>query len=331
VIVNKLRAPLAGYVMLAVLWTVMYRTVEGWSLLDSFWMVAISLSTIGYGEVHALSDRGRVLTMLCMLGGVSLHTYTLGQITRYIVEGGLAKDLRTRKRRREMERLDGHYVVVGLGRLGREVAAQLRDHGDQVVVIDKDPGVLEGFEGAATRIPGDASVDATMERAAIRRAKGLAVATGSTAINVFVTLTARELNPDIFILTRIDDPEAASKALRAGADGVISPYTLGGTRMAHTLTHPNASQFIERAEGREHSDIWIRDVEIGEGSPTQGTLRALNLRASFGITVVAIRYPDGRMVMTPGPDEALSAADVAVVAGTPESLTAFLAAARRQG
>ena len=328
-LLSKLRGPLLGYAVVLITAVAGYRYIEGWSALDAMWMVAITFTTIGYGEVHPLSDAGRYLTLGLIGSGVSLHTYTFTQVTRYFVEGGFSEALQARRRKRIMAELNGHFVVVGMGRLGRELAELLHLDGESVVAIDELAVALDNYEHAALKILGDASRDGVLRAASIERARGLAVATGSTAVNVFVVLSARELNPNLHILTRVDDPHASSKALRAGADRVFSPYRIGGIRMAHALLHPHAARFIEQAEARENPNLWIRDVAIGERAPCLGTLAEANLRQRYGVMVVALRRPNGVMLPTPGPDDALRPGDVAVVAGTPDAIHAFSEAVSR--
>jgi len=322
----KLRGPLLGYALVLAIAVLGYRWIEGWGVLDSLWMVAITFTTIGFGEVHPLSDSGRYLTLGLIGAGVSLHTYTFTQVTRYFVEGGFTASLQARRRKRIMSQLNGHFVVVGLGRLGHEIAELLYHDGETVVVIDEREDVLEKHERTALKILGDASHDSVLHAAAVSRARGLAVATGSTAVNVFVVLSARELNPDLYILARVDEAGASSKALRAGADRVFSPFRIGGIRMAHALLHPHAARFIEQAEARENPNLWIRDVSIGPEAPCLGRLVESNLRQLYGVMVVALRRPDGEMIPTPGPDDELRPGDVAVVAGTPGAIQAFASA-----
>ncbi len=322
-LLRRLRYVLLGYAVTLPIAAVGYRLLEGWRYIDGLWMVVITFTTIGYGEVHPLSDGGRLFTLGLIVTGLVLHTYTLSQITRYLVDGGLLADIRARRRRRIMEELSGHVIVVGLGRLGMEVAELLHADGERVVAIDTDEARLEACRYAALRILGDGSSDEVLTSAGIARARAVAVATGSSAVNVFVVLSARQLNPELHILTRVDEHEASSKALIAGADGVLSPYRIGGIRMAHAITHPHAARFIEQAEGREFPDLWIRDVPITEGSGCCGRLVELKLPARFGVMVVAVRRPGGELVSPPGPEVWLRPGDVAVVAGRPEAIQAF--------
>ena len=197
VLLSKFQTPIMALVLVLTGATVGYRFIENWSWLDSIWMVLITMTTIGYGEIHPLSPTGRLFTLAWVLLGVALGTYTVGQITRYIVEGELSSDLLSRKRRKTMRKLNDHFIVVGYGRLGREVTAELVHRGQAVAVIDKNE---KNFELAhlhhlqpALEIVGDGSDDEILEQAAIKRAKAIAIATGMDTTNIFITLSARAL------------------------------------------------------------------------------------------------------------------------------------------
>ena len=335
---ERLRWSLAWFFAITFAGALGYRFIEGWNWLDSIWMVVITLTTIGYGEVHHLSAGGRVFTMCLVMVGLGLGTYTLGQVSQLLVEGTFLQELRARRRRQIMESLQDHIIVIGSGRLGREVTAELVHRGRQVVVIDSSLSVLDAQERqeSLTAFPvkptlelvGDGSDDALLERAAIRRAKAIAVATGSDATNVFVTLTARQLNPQIHIVTRVDDDRTVEKAIRAGADTVVNPYGIGGARMAQGLLHPHAAQLLDQAVGRAHAEFEIEDVEIGPVPQYNGPLGDLNIPEQHGILLLALRTLDGRLHTSLDRHTKLSPGDIAVVVGRPAKVQAFARAAR---
>lgn len=303
-----------------------YRVIEHWAWLDSVWMVVITLTTIGYGERHELSDLGRWFTLLLIVAGLTVGTYTFGQVTRYIVEGDFRKDLRERRRRRLMGKLENHFIVVGLGRLGREVAEELHHRGHLVVAIEVEPDESE-IPFLALRLRGDGSSDEILERAAIKRARGIAVATGSDATNIFVTLSARQLNPGIHVITRVDDGASVQKAIRAGANAVINPYGISGARMAQGLVHPHAAQLLDRAVGRAHNEFEIEDVPIGEVEHYHGRLGELDIPGRHGVLIVALRRPDGQLVTSLDRHTELKAGDIAIVVGRPTDVREFSNAA----
>ena len=221
--------------------------IEHWRMLDAVWMVVITLTTIGFGEVHAMSDGGRVFAMGLILAGVSVGTYSMTGLTTMVVEGRLQNWVRNRQRRKEMDALRNHFIVVGFGRLGQAIAEELHASQVPVCVVERDAEKFAASE-ASRRFPvvlGDGAQDDVLRQAGIERARGLAVAVESNATAIFVTLSARELSPRLTIVTRVDDPADAIKARRAGASSVVSPYNMGGWRIAHELVRPHATSFLD--------------------------------------------------------------------------------------
>lgn len=296
-----------------------FMTIEGWSALDALWMVVITMTTIGYGEVHPLSPPGRVFTIGLIIAGVSVGAYVMSWVTRELIEGGLQRALDARRIKKQMMTLSDHYIVVGFGRLGRAVAEELKMSGENVVVIDRAPVDLD-----VPHIVGDGADDGILRQAGIERARGLAVAVSSMADAVFVTLSARQLNPNLYIITRADDPKEAQKAKRAGANTVISPHTMGGFRIAHGLVRPHSTSFLDLATLASHADIDLDEFHVKVGAPVVGkSLGELELRSTLGILVLAIRKSSGQLVPAPPASAVLSVGDVAIVMGAPAGVAAF--------
>ncbi len=303
--------------------TLGYRVIEGWPLVDCIWMVTITLTTIGYSEPHPLSPEGRFFTVGLIVAGLGVGTYTLGQVTRYVVEGEFRSDLRERRRRNLMRKLENHFIVVGLGRLGREVAAELHHRGYPVVAIEVEADLADQLPYLELRLRGDGSSDDVLNQAAIDRARGIAAATGSDATNIFVTLSARQLNPRLHIITRVDDEASVQKAYRAGADAVINPYGISGARMAQGLIHPHAAQLLDRAVNREHDEFQIEDVPIGEVEHYNGRLGELDIPDRHGVLIVALRRADGQLITSLDRYTELRAGDIAIVVGRPTDVRDF--------
>ncbi|MCO4744266.1 MAG: NAD-binding protein [Proteobacteria bacterium] len=306
--------------------TVGYHLVEGWSILDSFWMVFITVTTIGFGEVHPLSDAGRILTLTIIVAGFGVVSYSAGTITRFVAEGGLARELRRRSQEKLMRELYDHFIIVGFGRLGREVAQDLVHANQRVVVIDSEASRVENCEDlGVTAIHGDATHDAVLKMAGISRATGLAVATASNPVNILVTLSARQLatSPErrLTILTRVDEEEAARKAQLAGADGVVSPFGIGGTHMAHRLLRPHSAHFLQLAFARAYGELSMEDVEILDDPDSHGRIGSLRFRERFGVILVAVKKKTGELITAPGPSVEIEQGDVIVVVGRPEQIT----------
>lgn len=330
-LLERLRWPFAWLGALTVGGTVGYRVIEGWSWFDGLWMVVITLSTIGYGEVKELSALGRIFTMGLVLLGLGAVTYTFGMVATYLLDGEYLTDLDSRRRRKIMNELDQHVIVVGYGRLGREVTAELLHHGRPVVVIESDHDEQErvsqhhhGLEPTLL-LEGDGSDEEMLRAAAIQRAEAMAVATGSDATNILVTLTARQENPRLHIVTRVDEMRSIDKAYRAGADNVVNPYGISGVRMARGVLHPHASKLLEHASGKEGPEFQIVDVRLGHAPEVNGPLGSLDIRGRFGVSILALRCggEGGELDTDLGPATALSAGDVAVVVGRPVNVQAF--------
>ena len=305
-----------------------YMGLEGWSFLDALWMVVISLTTIGYGEVHPLSASGRVFTIVLIMGGVSVGAYAIGAATRAILEGDLAAELRRRRRIRTMDKLKDHYIVIGYGRLGRSVAQELKDAGVPFCVVDREPARIAEAE-ALLKVPaivGDGAEDAVLREAGIARARGVAVAAGMGAESVFATLSVRQLNPNCHIVTRVETGTEVPKALRAGANNVVNPYAIGGWRMAHGLIRPNASHFLDLATLAANEEIVLDELVLAPSCPMIGkSLRDLRVRELHQVSVVALRRADGAVLAVPGAETVLMVGDIVIVVGTPQGVRTFAA------
>ncbi|MDP2305720.1 MAG: potassium channel protein [Pseudomonadota bacterium] len=312
---------LASLALLAVLvlGTFGYVAIEGWAPFDAFWMVVITLTTIGFGEVHPLSNAGRLFTLGVIVAGVGIGTYTMTQVTQLIIEGKMGEGLRARRRSRRMDALRDHYIVVGYGRLGQTIVEELLASGCEVCVIEKDASSIARVEALGhPTVEGDGANDDVLRSAGVMRARGIAIAVSSSAEAVFVTLSARELNPELNIVTRVADSEHAVKARRAGATSVVSPHTMGGWRMAHGLVRPHASSFLDLATLASHAEILLEEFQVPADSPVVGgSLGSLRLGEQHGVLVVAIRRADGRMIATPHATEVLATGDILIAIGAP--------------
>lgn len=301
--------------------------IEGWDLLDAMWMVVITLTTIGFGEIHPLSNAGRMFTLGLIVAGVGVGTYAMSQLTTLLIEGQLPALLRERRRKAQMDRMRNHFIVIGYGRLGKTVADELRAAGVPHCIIEKDPVRARQIE-EAQQCPvfvGDGSDDEVLRAAGVERARGVAVAVSSGAEAVYATMSARELNPKLYIVTRVVDHEHAVKARRAGADEVVSPHTMGGWRMAHGLMRPHTSSFLDLAMLSAHPDIQIEEVEVRPDGPLAGQrVRDLHLHDHYGILIIAVRRKGGAMAPAPTADEVLAEGDILIVIGEPGRLREWL-------
>lgn len=307
-----------------------YCWIEGWGLLDSLYMVVITLATIGYGETHPLTQEGRLFTLFLVVAGVSVATYTVGTLTRMIVEGEVQVLLGKRRLMTRIRKLKDHYIICGFGRIGSLVADEFLRRPLPFVVIERNDQKVVGQPPEYPIIQGDATEEKVLLEAGIERARGLVTVLHSDADNLFVTLTARELNPDLFIIARYEEPRSERKLLRAGADKVVSPYIIGGTRMAMAVLRPAVIDFIELATASENLGLQMEEVLLLNGSPLVGTtLAETKIRRTFNVIIVAIKRTGGHMEFNPSADAVLNEGDKLIAIGEREDLRRL--EARAQG
>lgn len=302
--------------------TLGYHFIEGMSLFDSFYMTIITISTVGFEELMPLSVPGRVLTLFVIATGISLAGYTLGTILRMFIEGELRKSFGRRKVEKKIAHLKQHYIICGYGRIGKLIVQELASHGKDFVVIENDPAAVEELEAERYLfLPHDATSDETLIDAGIENARGIVTAVRSDADNVFITLTARGLNSDIFILARASEETSEIKMKRAGATRVVSPYMIGGKRMAQVLIKPTVVDFIDIAIQESNLGLRMEEAIVRKGSKLIGkNLIESNLRKDFGVIIVLIKKCSGEMIFNPVPAEILEERDVIVVLGKKEDM-----------
>ena len=309
--------------------TLGFVLIEGWSFVDALWMVVITLTTVGFGEVHPLSAQGRLFTMGLIVAGVSTGAYAMGSLTRMAVEGQLRAMLRDQRRRRQMKDLKDHFIVVGYGRLGQAIIQELLAAGVPVCVVELSPDKAAQAE-ALQRFPviqGDGASDEILRWAGIERARGIAIAVDQSAQAVFVTLSARELNPNLTIVTRVDDVGVAQKARRAGASSIVSPHDMGGWRIAHELIRPHATSFLDVLTLSSYAEIQLEEFPVGAHSRSlDRTLADLDIGVRTGALIVAIRRQDGKMLPAPRAAERVREGDVLIAIGSPEAIRKMRAA-----
>jgi len=310
-------ATLAVPVVLVAIGTGGYRLIEGWPLFDALYMTVTTMTTVGFMEVHALSPAGRAFTIFLILGGVFTLFYSAGEVIRYIVSGEVRRALGRQRMQRSLDELKGHLVVCGFGRMGRLVCEQFSSLGLSYVVVEKDGELLRGFalpHGIA--LAGDATTDDVLRRAGVERARALVTVAASDADNLYIAMSARFLNDKLFIVARADEEAAEKKLIRAGANRVVSPYAIGGQRVALAVLRPAVMDFIELATRKEHLELQIEEAEIQPGSSLAGrALKDSQVRQELGTIVVAIKKPDGRMLFNPVAEAVIEAKDVLIIMG----------------
>jgi voltage-gated potassium channel len=294
-----------------------YMVIEGWDLLDAVYMTVTTLTTVGFQEVHPLTRAGKIFTIVLILFGVGFILYFLGSLTKMVVEGTI-KDLFGRKKlESKIRQIQGHYIVCGYGRIGRTVTQILKEKPIEVVVIEKDPQCIPLFqEKKLLYILGEATLEENLLKAGISKAKGLVAAASSDADNVYISLTAKGLNPDLFILARAAEESSIIKLTRAGADKVVSPYELGARRMAYTILRPTVIDFIELAVQNSNLDLQMEELVVGDQSEIkEATLLESGIRKNFNLIVVAIKKKTGEMIFNPSSQTKIQTGDTLVVLG----------------
>ncbi|MCG6893201.1 MAG: potassium channel protein [Desulfobacteraceae bacterium] len=299
-----------------------YMIIEGWGFMDSLYMTIITLATVGYGEVNPVGFHGRIFTIILILLGVGFFLYVAGNVIQFLVEGRIRLVLGRRKLDTQINRLRGHYIICGYGRIGRVLARFLIARYIDVVVIERNQNRVPRLdEDDILYIIGDAKDEAVLEKAGIQRAKGIITSVATDADNVFLVIIAKQLNPDLFIVARAEQNSVKKTLLAAGADKVISPYDLGARRMAHAILRPTVIQFLEMAFADDSIDIQIEEIRIKPDSKMAGlTMKDSGIRQKYDLMIMVIRKPDGSMVFNPKADTVMEAGDVMVVVGSAKSI-----------
>jgi len=302
--------------------TVGYSLIEGWSILDSLYMTIITLSTVGFKEVQPLSVGGRIFTIVVVVFGVGGAAYTVSVIGRWLIEGELRQIFGRRKMEKQLKDLKDPYIVCGYGRVGEQVCKEFCARKVPLVVIEKNPEKIEQLQGKGIlAVEGDCTDDLILESAGIKRAKAIVSTIASESENVFVTLSARQINPDIFITARAESSSAEKKLIRAGADKVVSPHEIGGMRMALVTLRPDIVDFMRVVGGDEKTGFTIDKIEVFPGSRIANTLlKDSPIRCELGILVVGIRKKGKEMIFNPSPDTRIEAGDILIVIGENKNL-----------
>ncbi|MRR34245.1 potassium channel protein [bacterium] len=320
--VRHLKVSIIVLGLLISLGTLGYMGIEGWDFLDSLYMTVITLATVGFREVHLLTDQGKIFTMLLIVVGVSVLGYIVGSLAQIMFEGQFQRIVGRKKVEKRIEALLDHYIVCGFGRMGALICREFAAKPLPFVVVEKNPEVLEKLEeDGYLFLRGDATDDETLLKAGIKRAKGLISVVASDTENVYITLTARELNPDLYILARSGDEGSDIKLRRAGASKVVSPYLIGGSRMAQAILRPNVVDFIEIATGREHMELQMEEIVIPAESAFVGeNLVSSGFRKETGVMIVGIKQANGHMVFNPESHTRLEERDTLIVLGEPSAI-----------
>ncbi len=315
---------------LSVVSTVGYMVIEGWSFSESFFMSVITISTVGFGEVRQLSGEGRVFTTFIIFSGLAIVAYTSAKLGQVILEGELFGELGRRRMQREIDRLNNHFIVCGYGRVGKPVAEGLRREQMGVVVIDTNPENEEELGASAyLYLIGDATDEEVLRSAGIARARDLMALLPSDADNLYLTITAKGISRRVTVIARANDQKAELKLKRGGADKVVSPYEIAGSRVLQAALKPTVVEVMELATHREHLELGLEEVLVSEASHLNGpSIAEAGIRNKYGVIIVAIKRGNGDMIFNPAATEGIQALDTLVTLGPKEALLRLLDACR---
>jgi voltage-gated potassium channel len=297
-----------------------YMLIEGWSFIDALYMTIVTITTVGFGEVHPLNVAGKIFTICLIIIGVGGALYILTTIVQYILEGQFGITLGRRRMKAKIAKLKGHFILCGYGRVGQEIASAFTEERAPFVIIDnnEEPVAKAEKEGYLCLL-GDATSDELLKEAGIMKARGLVTAVGSDTSNTYITLSARGLRPDLFIAARCSESGTGDKLLRAGANRVISPYAIGGRRMAMLALRPAVVDFIDTVIYRPGRALQLENVDVAGGSPLVG-LSMEQARSRMEITVLAMRKRSGKLMANPPGEETIEDGDRLIVIGTKKHL-----------
>lgn len=316
---------------IVVIYGIIGYVVAGWSFADALYMVVITISSVGFGEVRPVDTTHlRIHTMLVIALGVVAVGYIVAGILRFVAEDALSKLVGHQRVKRTIDGLSGHTIVAGLGRMGTLVCEELAAAGEPFVLIESSADRL-GVAGQRgwLHVVGDATEEEVLASAGLARAKSLVTAIPNDAVNVFITLTARQMNAHIQIIARAERASTQKKLKQAGASHVVQPAAIGAHRIVSILTNPSAVEFIELVTHRSSLAIEMDEVVVADPGPFAGqTLRDADIGRRTGVIVVAVKRADGRVEFPPKGDEPFAAGDSIVLLGRRANLTHFREAFR---
>src|SRR6185369_1168385 len=305
--------------------TVGFALIEHYPVFDAFYMTLTTMTTVGYMEIHPLSRAGRIFNSFVIFFGTSTIFIAIGAMTQTIIELEFGDAIGKRRNKRMIEKLKDHFIICGFGRVGRGAANELHHAGVPFVVVDIEPDRAErAMMSGMLAVAADSTRDETLREVGIERARGLVAALATDADNLFVLLSAKGLNPNIYVAARAAEEGAEAKMRRAGADAVFAPYAITGHRLAQSLLRPHVVQFLDFTTKDIGEDISIEQVKVASGSiMVSKSIREMQIGRDVGVIVMAIRKADGRMMFNPPADTAVEGGDFLIVMGRPDNLRAL--------
>lgn len=309
-------------IVIGILW---FFFMEGMDFVDSMYMTIITISTVGFTEVKELSHPGRVFTSLYILMNLGIFAYVVSVLSTYFFEGKLKSIFQDYKSVKEISKMNNHIIVCGYGRNGKQACEELQKSGKEFVIIEQEPSIKESVPEHMKFFLGDATKDDNLRQVGIDKASSIIITTPSDAANVFITLTARYLNPKIHIVSRASNPETESKLHTAGANKVIMPDVLGGMFMAQLITKPIVIEFLDLLNGVSETKYYLEEVSFQDlkQSYRDKTLAELDINRKSGVTVVGVKDDVKGLIPSPGKDTFIGEDDHLIVLGSDNKLKQF--------
>jgi voltage-gated potassium channel len=322
---REFRFSILAIASLLIIGTTGFSLIEGWRVFDSFYMTVVTLSTVGFQEVHPLSDLGREFAIILIFMGVGVATAVLPRLAGHILERQMLWIFKHGDDQRMIDKLTNHTILCGYGKLCQVVARELKEAKVDFVVIDREEALAEeARQGGFLVVKGDATTDATLLAAGIKQASRLVALMPSHSDNVYTIMSARELNPNLFVMSRAEDENGERRLLRAGANRIISPYRLGGQKVASGLLKPYVTEFLDLAADKSGSGLCIEELKISEGSPLAGaTLEKSELRQKTNIMIAALISKGGSMTVNPTGETVIEAGDTLIGLGRKRDFAAL--------
>ncbi|MCD6489525.1 MAG: potassium channel protein [Thermodesulfobacterium sp.] len=297
-----------------------YMIIENLDFLNALYMTVITIATVGFREVKDLSEAGKLFTIILIFSGFGVFTYAMTTGAKILIEGEIREVFKKKKMKKEISALKNHYIVCGYGRMGRILCKEFKANQVDFVVIEKNEENVKDKENLLY-IVGDATKDGVLKEAGIERARGIISLLPSDAENLYVVISARFLNPSIFIVTRATDEEAKLKLKMAGANKAVCPYHIGGLRIAQSVLRPNVIDFLEFATGSEFRDIQIEEILVSEQSSLVGkTLKEAKIGKKLGVIIIGIKRADGEIEFNPSANTIIKPGDNLIVIGKSTNL-----------
>jgi len=299
-----------------------YMMIEGWNLLDALYMTVTTLTTVGYGEVHEMTKTGQMFTILLICLGVSFFLYVAGAVVQFMVEGRIRTILGRRRLDKKIDRLKNHYIICGYGRIGKVLCKMLLSKPIDLVVVEKNPDLIPEMDAdKILYVSGDATNEENLITAGIQRAKGLIAALATDTENVFLVLTARQLNPELYIIARASRNESKTKLQAAGANKVELPYDMGAVSMAQRIIRPTVTSFLELAVAHKRKDIQMEEMPVRSSSDLVNVmLKDSGIRQQFNLIIIAIKKLDGNMLFNPSFETVIEGGDTVIAVGQENNL-----------